>query len=417
LVRAQEDVFLDPGGCPICEYCSEAEDQFFRWFEIESFADPVMHAHLRRSVGLCARHERRALRIDQLAPMPSIVRGALDQLDAAPPERGECPACHSVRQAREHAETMLATVLASPALRARYVGREVGVCLPHLRATIASGPLEPARVLAEKLRGDLSEIDALEVVAGRDSDAPARAQLRTAVSAAPPAEAATSADVERAAWQQASCPICSTASRAERRYLEWRRHEERSDAIDLHQEPGVLCASHLHDLGALDAQAGARAASRARQRWLHELNATLRHWPSPPPRTRQLLPRPPAPPPRRFEVPFCPACEARLGAERRHLDLLLRLLAQRPNADAYERAHGACVRHASGTGDGPSATLVRHVLRARLREIGWEIAEAARKKGWDARHERPGPERTARVRLSGLLDGMTFLGTPARELP
>jgi hypothetical protein len=414
-VRTQEDVFLDAAACPICEYCTEAEDQFFRWFEIESFADPAMHAHLRRSVGFCPPHERRALRIDQLAPTPAIVRGALDQLDGAPPARGECPACHSVRQAREHAESMLATVLASPALRARYVGREVGVCLPHLRATIATGALEPARVLAEKLRDDLSDADALEVVAGRDRDAPARAELRIAVSAAPLTDAATSADVERAAWQHAACPICLAASRAERRYLDWRRHEERSDAIDLHQEPGVLCASHLHDLAAADAQAGARAAGRARQRWLHELNAVLRHWP-PPPRTRLLQLRQ-APAPRRFEAPFCPACQACAGAERRHLDLLLRLLAQRPNADAYERGHGVCLRHASATGDGPSATLVRHALRARLREIEWEVAEAARKKGWDARHERPGPERTARLRLSGLLDGMTFLGTPAGQLP
>ena len=126
LVRSHEEAFLDPPGCPVCEYCVEAEEQFFRWFEIESFADPKMHARLRRSVGFCPRHERRALRVRQLAPIPAIVRGALEQLGSEPPERGECPACASVRQAREHAEGMLHTVLGSPDLSARYAERDVG---------------------------------------------------------------------------------------------------------------------------------------------------------------------------------------------------------------------------------------------------------------------------------------------------
>ena len=119
----------------------------------------------------------------------------------------------------------------------------------------------------------------------------------------------------------------------------------------------------------------------------------------------------------RFAVPFCPACRAKDGAEQRHLDLLLRLLAQRPYAEAYEAAHGVCVRHAMLAGDGSAAKLVRDALRARLGAVDWEIAEAARKKGWDARHERPGPEQTARLRLAALLDGATFLGGPARTLP
>ena len=47
LVRSHDEAFLDPPGCPVCEYCVEAEEQFFRWFEIESFADPGLR---------CARH-------------------------------------------------------------------------------------------------------------------------------------------------------------------------------------------------------------------------------------------------------------------------------------------------------------------------------------------------------------------------
>ena len=76
-----------------------------------------------------------------------------------------------------------------------------------------------------------------------------------------------------------------------------------------------------------------------------------------------------------------------------------------------------CVRHARLAGDSAGTARVRRALRARLAVLDWEIAEAARKNGWEARHERPGPEQTARLRLSALLDGATFLGGPARQLP
>ena len=180
-------------------------------------------------------------------------------------------------------------------------------------------------------------------------------------------------------WQFDACPACHAGGRAERRYLDWRRHEERADAIDLQQEPGLLCAAHLHDLGTADAEAGERAARRARERWLHEVSAALKHWPTAA-NGRRLLRRDRSVPKPRFAVPFCPACRAKDGAEQRHLDLLLRLLAQRPYAEAYEAAHGVCVRHAMLAGDGSAAKLVRDALRARLGAVDWEIAEAAKER-------------------------------------
>lgn len=415
LVRSHEDVFLDAAGCPVCAYCREAEEQFFRWFEIETFADSAMHTRLRRSVGFCARHERRALPIGQLAPIRAIVRGAIEQLSAEPPQRGPCPACASVHQAREHAEGMLHTVVGSAGLHARYQQRSSGACVPHLWATIAHGDAQIARPLAQRLRDDLATVEDLELVAGRDDDADARAAMRSAVPAAARADAPTSAEAERSAWQLDACPVCQAGGRAERRYLEWRRHEERAGAVDLDQEPGLLCATHLHDLAAMDDEAGLRAASRVRERWRHELDAGLKHWaPAPSPGRRGLRQGRVAAKPR-LAIPFCPACRVRDGAEERHLDLLLRLLARRGYADAYEAAHGVCLRHATQAGTGAAATITRRALRARLDALDWEIAEAARKKGWDARHERPGPEQTARLRLAGMLDGATFLGGEARQ--
>jgi hypothetical protein len=413
LVRSQEDVFLDPAGCPVCEYCAKAEKQFLRWFDIEWLAEPVTHVRLRRSAGFRARHERRALCVAQLSRVPAIVRGALEQLGREPPVRGEGPACASVRQAREHADGMLRMVLGRRELRARYGEREIGACAPHLAATVASGDAGLARTLAEKLRRDLAARDAFELVVERDSDARVREALRTALPRALVADPPTSAEPERTAWQVAACPVCHAADPAERRYLDWRRHEERTDAIDLQHEPGLLCAAHLHDLAATDVEAGERAASRVRGRWLNELSGALERWPPPARPARRLLRRRRHAPQPSVTVAFCPACRARESAEHRHLDLLVRLLAQRPYAEAYEAAHGVCLRHAPRVGDGPAAVLVRHALRARMSALDWEIAEAARKQGWDARQERPRAQQTARLRL---LDGAMFLG-PARELP
>jgi hypothetical protein len=120
---------------------------------------------------------------------------------------------------------------------------------------------------------------------------------------------------------------------------------------------------------AAEDRAGERAVSRARERWLHELSAVLKRWPPPPSRARRLLRRRRDAPQRRLDVPVCPACRARGGADERHLDLLLRLLAERPYAEAYEAAHAICVRHAAVAGDGPAATLVRNALRARLAAV------------------------------------------------
>jgi hypothetical protein len=78
--------------------------------------------------------------------------------------------------------------------------------------------------------------------------------------------------------------------------------------------------------------------------------------------------------------------------------------------------HGLCVRHAVLAGTGPSAALARAGVRARLAILDWEIDEAGRKQGWNARHESPGPEQTVLVRLAALLDGRTFLGAPAQPL-
>ena len=210
-----------------------------------------------------------------------------------------------------------------------------------------------------------------------------------------------------------ACLVCDAAGRVERRYLEWRRREERTDATDLRNEPGVLCAGHLHELATADEKAGGRAAARVRAYWLAEFDRFLARAD-----LAARLKRPCAPAPRRsgadaLAAPPLRACEACGGAAARRFDLVLRLLARPDYARAYEAAHGLCLRHALAAGSGPVASFVQKELQARLSELDWEIAEAARKQRWDARHERQGPERSAYSCLAAMVDGRTFLGGPA----
>jgi hypothetical protein len=410
-IRAAEDVFLDPAQCPACVHCAKLGEQFFRWFDGQTSAEPAMWLRLRDSVGFCPEHERRALRHPTLPPLPFVVRGAMARLDPQSPPRGECPACERARQAREGADELLARAVADAGLRARYAARLHGACLPHVAATIASGDSGLARVLAAQLRGELASDGTFETVAGRDDDAPTRVALRAALLVAVREIASSSAESECATWSVDACPACSAGGHAEKRYLEWRRHEERADASDLRTDPGVLCAAHLHDLAADDPEAGERAAARVRRAWVERLDRALERWPEPQGRRRGE-----ASAAVRVKPGVCPACRAREIAEERHLDLTLRLLGRRAYARRYEASHGLCLRHVELAGETVLAPFLRDLLRAQLDALDWEIAEAHRKHAWDARHERPGPERTAPLRLAALIDGRTFLGGPAAAI-
>jgi hypothetical protein len=62
------------------------------------------------------------------------------------------------------------------------------------------------------------------------------------------------------------------------------------------------------------------------------------------------------------------------------------------------------------------AAPVRGVLLARLDVLAWELAEADRKQAWALRYQPSGPEATAWLRATALVDGGVFLGGPASRL-
>jgi hypothetical protein len=417
LIRTHEDVFLDAQGCPICAYFSEGEAMFFGWFDAETATSPPMQIRLRRSAGFCPTHTRRTLHRPRLSPLPSIVGGAIALLSSDAPPRTECPGCETARQTYDHARGLLHKAVENRGLADRYDERHTGACLPHLLDTVTGADSDTARRLTRRLRDDLAADPSFALVAGRDADAHVRAALRAQVPGPCTTAARTMADTERAAWEIPACPACLAGGLAERRYLAWRAEHEKAERSELEHDPYVVCPAHLHDLVAADAVAGERAAGRVRDHWLAQLDRAIAAWSRSRRGTRPLRRRSGSPPGPQLARAVCPACLARDGAEDRHMDLVLRLLAQRAYARAYEASHGLCLRHAMTAPDTPAGTLVRAELRGRLEAVAWEIAEAMRKQGWDARHEPPGPERTAPLRLAALIDGRTFLGGPATALP
>ncbi|MGH3425025.1 MAG: hypothetical protein ACRDO8_09865, partial [Nocardioidaceae bacterium] len=100
----------------------------------------------------------------------------------------------------------------------------------------------------------------------------------------------------------------------------------------------------------------------------------------------------------------CHVCDLRAKAEDRERRLLGLLAAHPAYADRIPAAHGVCLRHALvPRTDLPPAW--RQVLRARLGLLTFELEEARRKAGWDARWEVHGAEMAAWSRAPNLLDG------------
>ena len=192
-------------------------------------------------------------------------------------------------------------------------------------------------------------------------------------------------------WQFDACPVCHAGGRAERRYLDWRRHEERADAIDLHQEPGLLCAATFTISPPPMPEAGERAATRVRERWLHEVSGVLKHWPTAASgwrllrrhrrcrrhasRSRSARRAAPGTVPKSVTSTCCCGCSLNDPTQRRM---------RRRTASAFATRMLA--------GDGSAAALVR-ARCGRASVVDWEIAEAARKKGWTPAMNAPAQNR------------------------
>jgi len=385
-----------------------------------------MHARLRASMGMCAAHTRRL--IEDIGDghivttvMRQAVLGALQHLGGDDPP-GACPACEAVSVAAGRAAQVVADGLTDPG-HARLYNEHTGLCLPHVAlATRTSKPAELellVRRLIESLRAADGQL-LIETVGGVDRDAPRRRARRGALPASPSAQTTVAELWERLAVD--SCPVCLSAGSIERDYVRWFVERSRERDTSIRNDPGELCARHLHDVALADPGVAADAAQRQRAARRGELARLLDALSEPAPTGRQE---------RRVWAGkleharaqftgehYCSACHARSEIERSQLALVAAALALRPVHERYVDSHGLCARHALKLRHAGDALPVLSHARARLGVLGWELHETARKYAWACRHEVPGPERDAWVRAMAQIDGGVFEGGPApRQVP
>ena len=208
--------------------------------------------------------------------------------------------------------------------------------------------------------------------------------------------------------------MCLSTGMADRRYVRWHiEHAARNDP-SLRNDPGELCAAHLHDLALTDRDLAAQAIEHKRTAMTGKLTRVLARLGDVPDTARRGRGAPAEELDTvRHEIvtkPYCPACNARDGIERSQLDLVVAALGLSTVRDRYERSHGLCLRHAVQISDGQASRLARRHVDGRLGVLAWEVGETARKYAWAYRHEGSGDEQQAWLRALAQIDGRVFEG-------
>jgi hypothetical protein len=420
--RTTEDarVLLQARGCAVCAERDRSQAAFFDWFRLESYAEPVMLARLRASLGMCPPHTR-VLLADPQAPVilqsvfAQVVPAAVDAL-AGPGTPDACPGCERGASSEEFALRTILRALGESRV-ARGLEESGGFCVPHTLAGLARGRWET--VLAQTVARRLSSATGstlLRAVAGSDPDAGARAVYRSRLPAPEPGRSTLARLRLRLARQ--TCPLCLAVGRMEQRYLEWLAEQLPGHDRSLVSDVESLCASHLHDVAALGDEVRDSAVGIQQRRWQGELG---RHADRLPRRRRGLLD---ALRPARHRassdlgpllVRRCVLCSLIRRAEEQEARLLQAALADAAVERRYRRSHGLCLSHHRSVGRWAERAVLHDVLSARLSVLAWELDEAERKERWDARHEICGPESGAWRRAPAALDGRVYLGVPADE--
>jgi hypothetical protein len=408
-------------GCPACEYVDEVERSFFSWLQIESHTVAEVQTRLRAGMGMCPVHSRRLVEEVGGGHMMTIVMreavaGARRRLrDEGEP--GPCPACDAVAFAVQRARQMVLDGLNDPA-QARLYDEHGGICLVHILDAAESVDRAALKPLAERLLRSLAETDDAGLVAllgGADHDAHRRALWRGRLGELP--RGGSTLEQICAGFGVEACPVCLSTGLEERSYVGWYVERAGQNDASLRNDPGELCASHLHDLALADPALAARPVEHkraARMSRLTRLLARLGAIPEPARRGRGTAEGELDGARREFLTePYCPACNARDGIERSQLDLVVAAVALPSPRDRYERGHGLCVHHATRIPDGQAARFARRHVDMRLGILAWEVAETARKYAWAYRHELPGHEQSAWSRALVQIDGRVFEGGPA----
>jgi len=420
-LRSEFEHLLQHDGCPVCRHVAETERAFFAWFVMDSFAAGEVQAQIRASMGMCPRHMRRL--IDATGGghvMTMVMRHAVLGARAAVREsapRGPCPACVAAQSAVRRGVAIVLDGLTDPTHARLYAGHS-GMCVRHVVNAVQRADPGALALVGPRLLDSLADAPGdrlIELVAGIDSDAEPRARSRGQLPDEHPARSTLAGLADRLATD--TCPVCLSAGWIERRYIVWLVESSTARDASIPDDPGELCARHLHDVAFADRVIAAEAAARARDARRAELHALLDALAAAPPpshrgrqgRSEQLEHARSA----LSSAHYCPACHAVDEAGRSQLSLVSTSLALAPSRDHYLRNHGLCVGHAVQVTDEDVTQVVRRHGDARLAVLGWELEETARKYAWSYRHEPAGPERHAWLRAAVQIDGHVFEGSPA----
>lgn len=420
--RAELLTSLPETGCPACRSARDAVTAWFRSYEDETHYDPAVRQRLQRSYGLCPGHTRHLL---ALGPSASWLAGVLfldvayagsRAIDAGRgTEAARCPACASATGSADRTVRLITGAATDTEIAAAYASGD-GFCLSHGLAVLRSGRAASGRLVAEVLTERLAGTDgaALPILTGSDPDLSRRARMRADRSGAlPPEEAARRSGQEAylaLLLDSACCPLCAAPDRTGWRYLDWLA-ENGGQAAQL-RRAAILCPTHLADLATTAAGGVTEPVAT-----MIDYNAGL--WVEQLERYRDPRGGPRGGPHggphdgrrdgsrdgRRIgQWLRCHVCDLRAGAEARERRLLGLLAAHPAYADRIAATHGVCLRHALAPGTDPPPAW-RHVVRARLGLLTFELEEARRKAGWEARWEVRGAEMAAWSRAPSLLDG------------
>lgn len=250
-------------GCPACRVADEETRRWFFFYESETNTDETLRARLVAAGGMCAPHTR--LLLDQGASSSWLGKSQFDLLvrDARAHPHGDpgrrpepCPVCAAVGGRVADLLGMLAAALAPPPAAASSGGYAegwegdppadegtgdtgtgevltayrsgAGLCVPHTREFVAIAPARATALVAGVLAERLATTPELAagLLTGDDTDAAARARLRTAAGpgvlrADATARRAGLPDRIEALLSRPCCPVCAARATTTWRLLDW----------------------------------------------------------------------------------------------------------------------------------------------------------------------------------------------------
>jgi hypothetical protein len=195
------------------------------------------------------------------------------------------------------------------------------------------------------------------------------------------------------------CAICHLGAEAAARYLETLCAECVTDPEVRSRLRASLgfCGRHAHQLEAMPQRL---AIAILYQSFLQRIDDELENWTRP---RRRQDPRSP-----------CPVCVSIQEAEGHYLRVMTAFIMDTEMATAYDRSTGLCLDHMIALCrhlDEPARRRVLAAERARLQELGAELAEVIRKHDYRFQDEPWGEEQTAPCRAVAKVTG----DQPARE--